>query len=310
MNSSFWQGKKILITGAGGFVGQHIITNLLEKRKVKKSQLKFTESKKNDLRIFENALKVVESTDIILHLAADVGGIVYSNAKPATQFRNCALIDLNIFETAAQKKIQKLVAISSSVAYPVDAPSPLREDDLFKGVPANSGYGYGFAKRNTVILARAYHQEQGLNAVVLLPNNAYGPGEPIDLESGHVIPSLIYKCLKYDLLTVWGDGSPIRDFLYVEDFAEGVLLAAEKLNSPEPVNLGSGVGISIKQLVEKIVALTNFKGKVIFDESKPKGQAERVVDISRAKKLLTFKPHWNIDAGLKETVAWIKEGIK
>lgn len=310
MSGRFWHNKKVLVTGGSGFVGTEVARNLTEKRGLKKEQIKISRSKQYDLRDFNACKKAVKGADIILHLAADVGGVGYSNSNPATQFKNCCLIDLNIFEAASKFKVEKLVAVSSSVAYPAKASSPLKEEYLFNGAPALSGYGFGFAKRNTVVLTEAYHQEKGLNAVVLLPNNAYGPGEKVDLESGHVIPSLIYKCLTQDLLVVWGDGKAVRDFLYVEDFAEGVLLAAEKLNVPQPVNLGSGVGISIKQLVDKITKLTGFKGHVSYDKTKPKGQPKRIVDITRARKLLGFEPKWNISGGLKETVEWIKKEIQ
>lgn len=306
MNKAFWKGKKILVTGGSGFLGKHLVKNLIEKRGIKSEQLKIINSSQFDLRDLKSAKKAVDGVDIVLHLASDVGGIGYSNMHPATQLRNCLLIDLNMFDASATAQVNKLVAVSSSVGYPEDAKSPLKEKDFFLGLPAKTGYGYGFAKRNTVVLTRAYRQEKGLNAVVVIPNNAYGPGEKVDLEGGHVIPSLIYKCLKYDSLNVWGDGKAIRDFLYIEDFAEGVVLAAEKLTTEEPVNLGSGVGISIKELVNEIVKLTNFKGKVFFDKDKPKGQKERVVDIGRAKKLLGFRPHKTIQEGLKETVVWIR----
>lgn len=307
---SFWKNKKILITGSSGFIGKHVVKNLLEKRMVDKPQLRLVNSQSDDLRVFENAKEVTKDIDIILHLAANVGGVQYSSTHPATQFSNCSLIDLNVFEAATQNNVGKLVAPSSAVAYSPIAPSPLKESDLFLGTPAPSGYGYGFAKRNTVILAKAYHQEKGLSAVVVIPANSYGPGQSFDLQSGHVIPSLIYKCLTQPSLTVWGDGTSVRDFLYAEDFAEGVLLAAEKLNSPDPINLGSGVGVSIKQLVEEITTLCNFKGQVRYDSSKPGGQKERTVDISRARSLLAFEPSWSIHDGLKKTIEWIKKEVE
>jgi GDP-L-fucose synthase len=310
MNKSFWQGKKILVTGGKGFVGYHVVNNLIKKRGVDGKQIIITNAQKNDLRDFVNAKKVVKGTDIILHLAADVGGLLYSTTHSATQLRNCLLMDLNIFQAAAQEKVEKLVAISSSVAYPANSPSPLKESDFFLGPPAASAYGFGFAKKVSAVLAQVYHQEKKLKTVVLIPNNAYGPGQDFNLESGHVIPSLIYKCLTKKSLNVWGDGKAIRDFLYVEDFAEGVLLAAEKLNEPELINLGSGTGTSVKELVKLIVKLTKFNGIITFDKKKPRGQAKRTVDIKRAKKLLGFRPRWTLEKGLKQTITWIKKEIK
>lgn len=308
--SDFWQNKKIVVTGGRGFVGKQVVRRLMKTRSIDKNQVKTPSSKTHDLRDLNATKDAIKGSDVVLHLAADVGGIKYSKEHPAKQFRNCILIDANIFQACVEENVSKLVATSSSVGYPENAPSPLKESDLFNGWPALSGYGYGFAKRNTVVLTKAYRQEYQLNAVALVPNNAYGPGERVDLESGHVIPSLIYKCLTQPKLNVWGDGSPIRDYLYVEDFAEAMLLAAEKLEASDPVNIGTGKGVSISKLVEMIVKLTNFKGEIKYDTSKPKGQKERVVDITRAKNLLGFSPEWSIDEGLKLTVEWIRSTIK
>lgn len=300
----FWKGKKILVTGGHGFVGSHVIKNLLEKRGVLPSDIISPRSKDCDLKKYEDARRAVEGVDIVLHLAADVGGIAYSSTHPATQMRNCLLMDTNILEAASNEGVKKIVCVSSAVAYPVNAKSPLKEEDLFIGEPARGGYGYGFAKRITAVMTRAYREEKGLNAVVLLSSNAYGPGDNFDLSHGHVIPSLVRKCLTEKELVVWGDGTQVRDFFYVEDFAEGVVSAAEKLQTGDPVNIGSGNPISIKDLVEIVVKLTNFKGKVIFDASKPQGQKIRNVSIDRAKKLMNFSPSYSLTEGIKRTIEW------
>lgn len=310
MDKAFWKGKKILVTGGRGFVGSHVIDNLIKKRKVNPSDIIVPDSSKFDLRLFDSAKKAVKGIDIVLHLAADVGGIGYSSGHPATQMRNCLLMDANMFEAAAQEKVEKFVCVSSAVAYPVEVSSPLQEEDLFKGEPAKGGYGYGFAKRMSVVMTRAYREEKGLNACVLLSANSYGPRQDFDLESGHVIPSLIRKCFTFKRLEVWGDGSQIRDFFYVKDFAEGVVLAAEKLESSEPVNIGSGVGTSIKELVRLVVRLTGFKGEVYFDTTKPQGQKVRVVDISKARQLIGFKPEYSLEKGLLETINWYKQNLR
>ena len=306
----FWANKKILVTGGRGFVGSHVVDNLTLKRKVSPKNLIIPESKKIDLRKFDDARKIMEDVDIVLHLASDVGGIGYSSTHPATQLRNVLLMDANIFEAAFQKKIKKLVCVSSAVAYPANASSPLKEEDLFIGEPSKGGYGYGFAKRMEVILTRAYKEEKGLNACVVMSANSYGPRQDFDLESGHVISSLIRKCFTFKKLEVWGDGSQIRDFFYVKDFAEGILLAAEKLNSPEPVNIGSGVGVSIKDLVKLIVKLTGFNGEIYFDTTKPQGQKIRTGSIEKAKILFNFKPQYSFEEGIRETIDWYKSNAK
>lgn len=309
MKKSFWKNKRILVTGGENFVAKEVVKLLLTTRAVNKDQLFIPSSKTHDLREFPTAKKIVKNVDVIIHLAANSKGVGYSNAFPATQYRDCSLMDLAIFEAASQANVKKLVTISAAVAYPQDAPSPMKEEYLFDGFPGKTGYGFGLAKRNTVILAQAYRQEKGLNAVVLIPTNAYGPGQGIDLGSGHVIPSLIYKCLKHKELSVWGDGKAVRDYLYAEDFAEGILLAAEKLETSDPVNLGSGEGISVKELVDEIVRRTNFKGKIIYDSTKPKGVQKKLVDINLARKYLGFEPKWTLREGLMETVKWVKQEL-
>jgi len=306
MSRNFWKHKKILITGGRGFVGSHVVDFLLQKRRVSQSQLVIPDSKKDDLRNPRQASRVVRGVDIVLHLAADVGGIGYSSTHPATQMNNCLQIDLNVLAAAAGEKVEKIVCVSSAVAYPATAKSPLQEKDLFQGEPAQGGYGYGFAKRMAVVLSRAYHEEKGLPVAVLLAANAYGPRDDFDPKTSHVIPSLIRKCFTEKKLVVWGDGSQVRDFIYVKDFAQAVVLAAERLETHEPVNIGSGEEISIKNLVNLIVKLTGFKGKITWDITKPKGQPRRLIDISKAKKLLGFKPSHSLEEGLKETIKWYK----
>lgn len=309
MENDFWENKRILITGGDNFVAKYVIKLLFETRKVKKDNLIIPSSEMYDFRELKDAKKAVEGMDIVIHLAANSKGVGYSNTFPATQFRDCSLIDFSVFEASSEAGVKKLVAVSAAVSYPQDAPSPMKEEYLFDGFPGKTGYGFGMAKRNTVVLAQAYRQEKGLNAVVLVPSNAYGPGQSVDLESGHVIPSLIYKCLKHKDLSVWGDGKAVRDYLYAEDFAQGLLLAAEKLETSDPVNLGSSEEVSVKELVDEIVNITKFKGEIAYDITKPKGVPRKVVDITRAQKLLGYKPKWNLHDGLVETVDWIRDQI-
>lgn len=309
-NTFSWKSKKILITGGAGFVGSHVVEYLILHRGVKKSQIAIPRSKTNDLRDLSHVVSLVKKADIVLHLASDVGGIAYSSTHQATQLRNCLLMDLNMFEAASRYKPDSFVCLSSAVAYPQHAVSPLKEDDIFNGFPAPGGYGYGIGKRMTVAFSKAYFDEKGVKANVLLSTNAYGPGDDFDLENGHVIPSLIRKCLEQNTLEVWGDGSVIRDFIYVKDLARAVVLAAESPWSKEPINIGSGKKVSIKKLVETVVKITKFHGKVYFDSSKPTGQKTRVLSTKRAKELLSFTPEYSLTKGIKETVEWYKGSKK
>ncbi len=305
-NGNIWSGKKILVTGGGGFVGSHVL-HLLQEKGVNYSQVLIPSSKTDDLRISANAERLVKQADIVLHLASDVGGISYSSTHQATQLRNCLLMDLNIFEAVSLSQVEKFVCISSAVAYPETAESPLKEADLFNGFPAKGGYGYGIAKRMSAAFSKAYHDEKGVKASVLLSTNAYGPGDSFDLKDGHVIPSLIKKCLTEKILNVWGDGTAVRDFIYVKDLANAIVLAAESEWISDPVNIGSGNGVQIKDLVEKIVSLTGFSGDVVFDSSKPSGQKTRVLDTTRARSVLNFSPNYSLEKGLAETITWYKE---
>lgn len=299
--------KKILITGGAGFVGSNLVDCLIKKYRINPEDIIIPRSKDHDLRLFENARKVVTGADIIFHLAADVGGSGYSRRHPATQFYNNLIIALQILEAAKTEKVEKIILAGSTCAYPEDASQPLRESELYGGLPNPSLDGYGMAKRGIIFAADVYKREFGLNIVTVLPNNTYGPGDNFDLNNGHVIPSLIRKCLEEKELIVWGDGSPTRDFLYVKDYVAGLILAAEKLNSPDPVNLGSGKSVSIRTLVKLIVKLTDFKGSIIFDTSKPPGLIQRSASLSKAKKMLGFSPKWSLEEGLKETIEWYKK---
>lgn len=302
---SFWADKRVVVTGGAGFVGSHV-ADLLRAEGVSGDRLIVPRRAQHDLRKLDACLRVLDGADIVLHLAADVGGLGYSRDHPATQYYNCSLLDLQIMEAARQTGVSQTVLVSSAVSYPVEAVSPLREEGLFDGRPAVSSFGYGFAKRMTCVLAEAYHQEFGMPVCVLLANNSYGPRDDFEEASSHVIPATIRKCLNDRELVVWGDGSPARDFLFVEDFARGVLLAAEHGHTPEPINLGSGEETAIRDLVYTIVSATGFQGPVHFDAGKPSGQARRSVDISRARRILRFSPQVSLEEGIQRTVEWYK----
>lgn len=302
---SFWANKRIVVTGGAGFVGSHVV-DLLRKEGVDGARLVLPRRAEHDLRVLDVCRRVLDGADVVLHLAADVGGLGYSRDHPATQYYNCSLLDLQVMEAARQVGAGQIVLVSSAVSYPADAASPLHEETLHAGRPAASSFGYGFAKRMTSVLAEAYHQEFGTPVCVLLANNSYGPRDDFAEANSHVIPSTIRKCLHDRELVVWGDGSPTRDFLYVEDFARGVLLAAERGCTPEPINIGSGRETAIRDLVQVIVEATGFRGPVQFDASKPSGQARRSVDISLARERLGFEPQVSLAEGVRRTVDWYR----
>jgi GDP-L-fucose synthase len=304
---NFWEGKRVLVTGGAGFIGSHVVQRLVETRGVSQDNIRVPRSAECDLRTFENARQAVQDVDIVLHLAADVGGLGYSSTHAAQQYYNCALIDLQVVEAARQEGVSRFIGVSSSTAYPAVARSPLREEILFAGKPRDTHLGYGAAKRNIVVIAQVYHRQYDMDMAVVVANNVYGPGDNFDPQSSHVIPALIRKALEDPQLTIWGDGTPVRDFLYVEDLAEAILLAAEKLPAPTYVNIGSGQATSIRELVHAITELTKFEGEIHFDATKPKGEPRRTVSIEKAQELLGFEPRFSLEDGLRRTIDWYRE---
>lgn len=303
------KNKRILVTGGNGFIGKAVVENLIQKRGVPASQIAIPSKETSDLRVFDNCVRLLEDNaiDCIIHLATMVGGVGFASKFPATQYYNNILMDLHIVEAARQCGTEKTILVSSSCAYPRDAQYPLTEDQLWNGLPQETNRAYGVGKRIMTVQAEAYRQEYGMNIAVVIPNNAYGPHDNFHPEYSHVIPSLIRKCVAQDdPLVVWGDGTPTRDFLYVKDFAEGVILAAEKLETDEYINLGSGTETSITELVAMIQTLTGHTGSVVYDASRPSGQPKRSVTIEKAKNLIGFEPTYDLIQGLRETIAWYK----
>jgi len=301
--------KKILITGANGFLGKHLVKNLLEKRKVPKRNLFLPTIEEMNLRRWENCQKAVAGVDIVIHLAARVGGIGFNREKPGELFYDNIIMGVQLMEAARQAGAEKFVAIGTICAYPKFTPTPFKEKDLWQGYPEETNAPYGLAKKMLLVQAQAYCQQYGFNAIYLLPVNMYGPGDNFNLESSHVIAALIKKIAdakkqNRNYIEVWGTGKATREFLYVEDGAEGIILAAEKYNKSEPVNLGSGREISIKELAELIRKLMDFKGEIRWDISKPDGQPRRLLDISRAKKEFGFEAETDLKQGLKKTINW------
>ena len=306
---AFWKSKNILLTGGAGFLGSYILENLIQKRGVSDSQVIIPRSKDLDLRKWEDCRKVAENADFIIHLAARVGGIGFNQKYPGTLFYDNIMMGVQLMEAARLEGIQKFVQVGTVCSYPKYTPAPFKEESLWNGYPEETNAPYGIAKKALLVMAQAYRQQYGMNIIYLIPVNLYGPKDNLDLESSHVIPALIRKFSeavekKKKVVVVWGTGEASREFLYVEDAAEGILAATEKYDKPDPVNLGTGQEITIKQLVNLIVELTGFDGQVIWDTSRPDGQPRRCLDTSRAKKEFAFEAKTNLRVGLQKTIAW------
>jgi len=306
---TFWENKKILLTGGAGFLGSHVVSEL-KAHGVDPANIHIPRSKDIDLRVWENCVRVVKDIDVVIHLAANVGGIGYNQNNPGVLFYDNAIMGIQLM-AARQAKVGKFVAVGTICAYPNFTPVPFKEDDLWKGYPEETNAPYGLAKKMMLVQAQAYRQQYGFDAIYLLPVNLYGPGDNFNPESSHVIPALIKKFTdaikngnENQTVEVWGTGSASREFLYVEDAARGIVLAAEKYNKCDPVNLGSGMEITIRDLVTTISEITDFKGEIVWDTTKPDGQPKRSLDVSRARKEFGFEAQMGFAEGLKRTVEW------
>jgi len=303
--------KKILLAGGAGFLGNYVFRELL-RNGYKKKNIFIPLSGNCDLRQLENCQRVVKGQDIVINLAAKVGGIGFNRLKPGEQFYNNLIMSVQLMEGARKAGVEKFVAIGSVCAYPKSISAPFKEKDLWNGYPEETNAPYGIAKKISLVQAQAYRQQYGFNAIYLIPVNLYGPGSKSDLKVSHVIPALIRKTFeaklsKSDHLEVWGTGKASREFLYVEDAAKAIVLATRRYNKPEPVNIGSGGEITIKELVEMIKKLVGFKGKIIWDKSKPDGQLKRCLDSSLAVKEFGFKASIPFVQGLKKTIKWYEK---
>lgn len=306
--------KRILITGGAGFLGSHIVENLVKKRGVSEKLIVVLRSKDTDLRVYDNCRKAVENVDIIIHLAAKVGGIGYNQKNPGTLFYDNIIMGAQLMEAARLAKVEKFVQIGTVCAYPKFTPPPFKEEDLWNGYPEETNAPYGIAKKSLLVMAQAYRQQYGMNIIYLLPVNLYGPKDNFDLESSHVIPALIRKFVEatekgQKEVEVWGTGQASREFLFVEDAAEAIILATEKYNKAEPVNLGTGKEITIKDLVTIIAQLTNFDGETVWNTSKPDGQPRRCLDTSRAEKEFGFEAKTSFTDGLQKTIEWYRQNM-
>ncbi len=305
--------KKIIITGGHGFLGSHLVKKYLDSGWSEKN-IFLPRSKDYDLRKTDDISSMFAdfNADIVIHLAANVGGIGYNQKFPGTLFYDNLKMGTELMEQARQKEVEKFVSIGTVCAYPKYTEVPFKENDLWKGYPEETNAPYGLAKKMQLVQAQSYRQQYDFNAIYLLPVNLYGPGDNFDPKSSHVIPALIrkvYLAKKNDepFITAWGTGSASREFLYVEDAAEAIYLATKKYNKSKPVNLGSGMEITIKELIETIVDLMNYQGEIKWDTSKPDGQPRRCLDTSRAKKEFGFEAETDFKTGLKKTIEWYIE---
>jgi len=303
--------QKILVTGGAGFVGSFLVEKLIKKG-VPKKNITIPRSKDCDLRKWENCQKVVKDKDLVIHLAVNGGGIGKNSARPGELFYDNIMMGTQLIEASRQAKVKKFIAIGTICVYPKFSSVPFKEDEMWLGYPEETNAPYGLAKKMMLVQSQAYRKQYGFNSIYLMPVNLYGPRDDFNPESSHVIPALIRKVCeakknKIGQVEVWGTGKPTREFLYAEDAAEGIIMAAEKYDKAEPVNLGSGMEISIKNLVNLICNLADYKGKVIWNKTKPDGQPRRMLDVTRAKKEFGFKAKTNFEAGLKKTISWYQE---
>ena len=304
----FWKDKHVIVTGGGGFLGRVVVKQLQEKGC---KHIAVPRSAQFDLRKTSAIRKLYTKAkpDIIIHLAAVVGGIGANRENPGKFFYDNLMMGVELMEQARQMGIPKFVAIGTICAYPKFCPVPFKEDTLWDGYPEETNAPYGLAKKMLLVQSQAYRQQYGFNSIYLLPVNLYGPNDNFAVSSSHVIPALIRKCVEAKKhgdkqITVWGTGRATREFLYVDDAARGIIMAAEKYNSSQPVNLGAGFEISIRKLVVLIARLTKFTGEIVWDATKSDGQPRRCLDTTRARREFGFEAKVSFETGLKKTIAW------
>lgn len=309
---TYWQNKRVLVTGGHGFLGSHAVKALEQNG----ATVLAPTHAEYDLVDLSQIKKMYSENpaDMVIHLAAKVGGIGANREHPGSFFYDNLMMGVQLLHEAYLRKIPKFVALGTVCAYPKVLPLPFKEDDLWNGYPEETNAPYGLAKKMMLVESQGYREEYGYNSIFLLPVNLYGPGDNFDPASSHVIPALIKKCVDAIKngeaeIVVWGDGSPTREFLYVDDATDAILLAAEKYNKSDPVNIGSAFEISIKDLVETIATETGFNGKITWDTSKPNGQPRRKLDVSRAEKEFGFKSNTTFKEGLRKTITWYKESL-
>lgn len=305
------KNKRIIVTGGKGFLGKHLLKKFTDYgcRNIDVADLpEFNLINIDDIRRMYEEKK----PDIVIHLAAKVGGIGFNQEKPAELFYDNLIMGSQLMHEACLRNIEKFVALGTICAYPKFTPVPFKEEDIWKGYPEETNAPYGLAKKMMLVQSQAYRQQYGFNSIFLLPVNLYGPGDNFDPRSSHVIPALIKKCFdaldkKEASIEVWGTGAATREFFYVDDAAEAIFLATEKYNKSDPVNIGAGFEISIKELAELIVNLSGFKGTIIWDKTKPDGQPRRMLDTSKASKEFGFQAKTDLITGLTKTINWFRK---
>ena len=302
----YWHDRQIVVTGGAGFLGSRVVEQL---RRLGANRVRVPRSATSDLREREHCRAAVKGADVVIHLAAKVGGIGFNRENPATLFYDNLIMGTQLMEEARLAGVGKFVAIGTVCAYPKFTPVPFNEDDLWDGYPEETNAPYGLAKKMLLVQAQAYRQQYGFNAIYLLPVNLYGPGDNFDPSSSHVIPALIRKIVearerRSPYVEVWGDGSASREFLFVDDAAAGIVLAAERYDWSDPVNLGAGHEITIKELVEALRGLIGYRGDIVWDATKPNGQPRRCLEVERAAAAFGFRAKTEFMTGLSATVNW------
>lgn len=308
---AFWADRRVCVTGGAGFLGSYVV-DVLRDRGAK--EIFVPRTVEYDLTQVDAVKRMLADArpDVIIHLAALAGGIGANRARPAEFFYKNIIMGIPLMHEAWERDVEKFVAIGTICAYPKFTPVPFKEENLWNGYPEETNAPYGLAKKMLLVQAQAYRDQYGFDAIYLLPVNLYGPRDNFDLETSHVIPALIRKMIEAqqrgdEQVILWGDGSPTREFFYAGDAARGIIMAAERYNGREPVNLGAGMEISIKKLAETIADLTGFEGEIVWDTSKPNGQPRRGLDVSRAKEYFGFEAQMPFEEGLKRTIDWFRE---
>lgn len=311
MTENFWQDKRVIVTGGSGFLGSFVVEKLKERGA---TDVFVPRSSEYDLRQPDEITALLRDcrADMIIHLAALAGGIGANRARPAEFFYDNLMMGVPLIHQAWKQGVEKFVAVGSICSYPKFTPLPFKEENLWDGYPEETNAPYGLAKKMLLVQSQAYRQQYGYNSIYLMPVNLFGPRDNFNLETSHVIPALIRKAVEAaergdSELLVWGDGSPTREFLYVEDAADGIVTAAEKYNGDQPVNLGSGYEISIKDLAEMIVRMTGFEGKLVWQTDKPNGQPRRGLDVTRAREYFGWSAQVPFEEGMRRTIEWFKE---